>query len=259
MAALTPMYFDNFSRRQSKLAFLKKQYRNRHFAYCVVRRGEGSSKGPIFSPHTKVKLNVRLVDKYQVRLLENIVKAQSKYIDALILEKQKKTFYYKKSDSGFEESAPVPKETWDAITTTMKLNGIPWPDPPKMPDDLIPICVFYPDNGGERSLYAKDFRKDTSGNLIYDITESGKMYKPTDNVHFTVKPGFSIIKYAEGDPTPKLKPLCSRYMSANCGCNLGKYGKYPNLCTGNNTEGGVNCIRLKEFKKRLHACGFPKV
>lgn len=228
-------------RKQQMLAGYKKQYRNRFFAYCIVRRGENhSAKGPIMSLNSRVKLNPNLVSMYRTRLLTKIVKAQSDYIDSLILKKQHDCWHPGDQFEGIDEAAPIPEKLWDKLwdgllppsismpplkcgydTEAQKrfgpdlsghgkseLSDMPPVKPPKKPitswDDLIPLVVFFPDSGGQKPLYAEDFETDSAGNLHYTVTEPGTIWKPSDNRSLKVRVDDTINRLAEGNPTPHI-------------------------------------------------------
>jgi len=70
---------------QQALSRLKRAYRHRHIAYCLVRRGERSIIGHgIETRYTHEKPNMKLVNMHRMRLLTEIAQAYSDYTDELI-------------------------------------------------------------------------------------------------------------------------------------------------------------------------------
>jgi hypothetical protein len=139
---LSPMYLVYLADMQSRLAELKKQYRNRHYAYCMVRQSISSRfnqeekscagsvfrKGPIM---TTTKLDMDVVNMHRVKLLTAITRVQSDRIDDLKDE--------------VNEYKPC-------------------------------IALFKPVTGKEKKLYIKDFHRTPKGDFIWECKRDGIVF-----------------------------------------------------------------------------------
>ena len=178
---------------------LKRAYRQRHVAYCLVRQGITSidefsaRQNCIEAPYSATKLNMNLVNMHRMRLLTEIAQVYSDYTDELVRKSQQpRPIMY------FNESAPISKDVWANLA---KLTP-PLADTVKLPSMIYSkkltdyaereitrllrddnrygygryIAMFYPDCSTEAiGLQETDFKRNANGDLEYTVPESGKI------------------------------------------------------------------------------------
>ena len=171
------------SRKQCELSRLKRAYRHRHIAYCLVRQnfmstdGVDVNGGPIEAQYSASKPNMKIVNMHRMRLLTSIGRAYSDEVDRLI-EKQHEIQEFIKErhiPSFITESAAISKKVWDTISA--------------------PICLVENDDGTSEELAISDFERNTkTGEFQYTVKKQGIVHlqngyprevNPEDTLNFS--------------------------------------------------------------------------
>lgn len=142
--------------KQRELSRLKRAYRNRHIAYCLVRRGinkdSKDSKGRIEAIQTASKPNMNMVNAHRMRLLTEIAQVYSDECDRLLKQIPKEPA----PPSFITESDTISKKVWDTISA--------------------PICLVENDDGTAKELAICDFKQNAAGDFLYEVTQPGVVH-----------------------------------------------------------------------------------